>query len=441
MGGMKEENQINEDRIVKIAEGSLPSLDKAIEKLNRRADKIGCPHVSYTVHRSFTAPSPYHVKRLERQAFELSLPITQETIDALPKIKMNEVEILGEGPKIEGYKFIGTLDHYTLPGKVIVQSVPGETVPTQFFDSEAICNHCDKIRNRVETFIVESDDGEYLQVGRNCLKDFFGHDPMAIARFLTRVMKFCSDLEDEDKWGGRGQRSGDWMYLDSVKVLTNTAAVIRTYGWVPRSAASPEEGRTATADRVSYIMTPSWSRDALEAKQKFIATLKFDEAKDNEEALNAALWLTEQEDNPGNSYMHNLKLLADVDMVPIKMLGYWCSLVSTFQRAQERLERAKATLKLNEYYGTEGERIEVEVTCVGVRYIDGRYGPVTIHRMLTAEGHTLMWFANTGSKMDTGHRYLIRGRIKGHDEYKDWKQTKLTRVSVREELEAEKEAA
>lgn len=425
------ETATTEPQIYWIANSKIELLNKEIAKLNKRADKLGCPHIEVVIHGEREIHDPAIVAHKTEAKQRNLLP---GELELIPFIKQTSFEITGEGPKLEGYKFVGTLDHYTIPGKVIVNAVPGETVPAQFFDVEAICHHCNKIRRRVETFIFEKEeDGTYMQVGRTCLKDYFGHDPSAIARWLTRVINFVGSLED-DEWGyGGGGRYEH--YYDSIKVLSNTVAAIRSFGWVPRSASSEEN--SPTAGHVGYMLNkPSYAKE-VEAWNIFMARVKFDPEVDLKEAEDSLAWLKTQEGN--NEYMHNLKLLEGEKLIPSKMLGYWCSLVAAYQRDQDRLERAKKTLRINEYYGELKERAEVEVKCVGLNYIDSFYGTVCIHRMLSVEGHSIVWFANCDAKMKKGASYKVRATVKKHEEYKDWKQTHVNRLQVIDEIEKEEE--
>jgi hypothetical protein len=55
--------------------------------------------------------------------------------------------------------------------------------------------------------------------------------------------------------------------------------------------------------------------------------------------------------------------------------------------------------------------------------------------MLDNDGRTLTWFANTNPEMNVGEKYRIKGTVKKHDEYNEWKQTILTRVKVLEKIE------
>lgn len=434
-------NETPEIQLYEIAEANMERLTKEINKLNRRAAKIGCEPLEIVIHKTEKRPDPVQLSRLKQYKSERGEPISKIEIDDIPLIDINTVEIVGEGPKIEGYKFIGTLDHYTIQDKVIVNTVPGETVPPQFFEASAICNHCDKIRRRTETFVVENlEDGSYIQVGRNCLRDFFGHDPQAVARWLSRVLHFVASLEeDDDDWrtpGGRYEH-----YYNAMKVLTNVVAVIRTLGYVSRKAAQIDETKATTTGDVRWIMSRAIGKER-EAQKRFIASIDFRPEEDLAEAEAAVAWLKEQEGS--NEYMHNLKLLEDEKAVPSRMFGYWASLIPTYQRAMDRLELARIEREnsLNEHLGEVGQRLtDIRVRCKSVKAIAGHYGTVNIHRMKDEDGRTLVWFANTEAKMTRGHEYVIRATIKKHDEYEDWAQTHLNRVMVLEEIETEDEEA
>jgi len=424
-----------EDRTVQIVSSNLERLDKEIAKLNKRADKIDCPHVGYIIHETKMVRDPIEVRKAEEEA--KGQPIDSETLEAIPYIRVCIIEIVGNGPKVEGWKFVGTLDHYTIPGKVIVNTVPGEVVPERYFEHEASCDHCEKIRYRVETFVLEGIDeneGEYKLVGRSCLKDFFGHDPMYVARWLNRVWKFIETLEAKSRGWGGGRYT---TYYKSEEVLTTTAAIIRTFGWLAKSAAGYE--KIPTAGHVVYALNRP-SSPGLEDWRTFMSAVQFDEEKDLEEAQASVAWLKAKDAD--NEYIHNLKLLENERYIPSKMIGYWCSLVAAYQRENARLEyqkkeRAKLT---DEYVGTVGERIETTVECVGVKSIFGDYGVINIHRMIDEEGRTLVWFANANRKMEEGERYNVRVGIKKHDKFRDWKQTTVSRLHVVEHIQTEEAA-
>lgn len=405
-----------DQRVFTIPAFNMNKLQSKFEKLNKRATAIGCPPVELKVLREFTKPAPGYEQRAEI-----------EGADRVPQAKYFEVEVVGEGPKIEGWKFVGTLDHCTVPGSVIVKTVPGEAVPQQFYHNDAVCDHCNRIRRRVETFVLQHDDGHHTQVGRQCLKDFLGHDPKRIAAFLTRVFDLLDDAESEDGFGGGGGFA-DYMF-DSDEVLAVTAAVVNDRGWVPRS--TPDDRLFPTANLVKLVfMPPKMGTRERADHRRWVESLDLKNERWMDEAKDAREWLVEQE--PNNEYMHNLHAINKGELVSARMFGFWCSLIAAFRRSQERLETQKAerAKMLNEYVGNVKDRIELPITVVSIKHFNGPFGVVHLVRMLDEKNRTLVWFANTEVEMEIGKEYTIKGTVKKHEEYKNWKQTTLNRVKV-----------
>ena len=417
---------IPKDTVIhEIPEWNITRLRKEINKLNKRAEKIGADTIDMVDWGIKLVVHPNHRPLVEKG--ELSF-------EDAPKVRVHQIALEGEPPKMEGYRFIGTLDHITLPGKVVVKTVPGYSIPSQFYDADAMCDQCNKIRRRNDTFVLHhEEDDTYTQVGRNCLRDFFGHDPKQIANFLSALWRLVDSFEDEEKWFEGGSSGPRDYYFPHQRILETTSAMIRTYGWTPRSSACPDEGRVATADLVMRVMLPAFDKYSKEEQKNLIRDMKWDNEKDKADAEESVEWLKNQDTN--NEYLHNLNAIMEADAVPSRMFGFWCSLVAAYYRHQERLNLNKATQKLNEWVGKEKERREFKITVVSLRYFPGNYGTVTLHKMLDEDGRTLTWFANTDSGMEEQNTYIIKGTVKKHDEYKDWKQTILSRVMVIEKVE------
>lgn len=418
----------NVQDIYSIPAVNMERLIKEVNKLNKRADKLGFPHMSINVKEKYKVIHPKYVER-------------DDIKDELkPRIEMADITLEGSAPKIDGYEFIGTLDHYSIPGSVIVRAVPGQTVPKQFHDRSAVCDHCNKKRYRTETFVLHEESiDKYICVGRQCVRDFIGYDVSALARYLERYRKMFdsfSNYDDDRWWGGRIQLS-----YGKEDVLAATFGTIRVKGWKPKSACNFEEGDIPTSSWVSDIFNPPpfMGRDAEKARrahEEFVSEVMISRDEDLKKAELAIEWLDDQNDS--NEYMHNLKVIRDADAVPLNMFGFWCSLAAAYDRAMDQLEikKAEKQKQLNEWVGDIKQRMEFEVRVVSIKVIDGYYNPVRIHRMLDDEGRTLVWFANTNADMEKGSTYHIKGTVKKHDEYEGWKQTHLSRVAVLSAVES-----
>ena len=109
-------------------------------------------------------------------------------------------------------------------------------------------------------------------------------------------------------------------------------------------------------------------------------------------------------------------------------------------------ERAKANAEV-EYYGAVGDKFELTLTFDKSFGFEGAYGFTYIHLFHDDENHVFAWSSSNGNykveyaknvtwggieyvEYEVGHKYLIKGSIKDHREYRNVKQTVITRCKV-----------
>lgn len=109
-------------------------------------------------------------------------------------------------------------------------------------------------------------------------------------------------------------------------------------------------------------------------------------------------------------------------------------------------ERAKANAEV-EYYGAVGDKFELTLTFDKSFSFEGAYGFTYIHLFHDDEGHQFKWSSSNGTykveydktadfggieycEFEIGHKYLMKGTVKAHNEYKGVKQTVITRCKV-----------
>ena len=100
-----------------------------------------------------------------------------------------------------------------------------------------------------------------------------------------------------------------------------------------------------------------------------------------------------------------------------------------------------------EYYGVVGDKFELTLTFDKSFGFEGAYGFTYIHLFHDDENHVFAWSSSNGSykveyaknvtwggieyvEYEVGHKYLIKGSIKDHREYRNVKQTVITRCKV-----------
>ena len=392
------------------------AFNKAIEelaKINKRAEKLDLPSVSFAVISRYTKPEPKLPK-------DHLFYIPTDTVDR-PYV---ELEYSVEPVKIAGYTPIATLtwDH----SEAIAYVWPGQELPLEESQS-AECDHCKKIRNRNRTFVLQADNGEYVRVGSACVKDYIGHSP---ERILAQV-KFLSDLDAilTSTGGAGGRREKKVFELEFV--LTNVAAAIRNYGWLGVAKAE-EYGRDATAHIVYEWLYEREPRDGY-LKPKVTVT-----AVDVSVAVAAIEWAKVQ--IPNNNYIANIGTIAKDGYGTFKEFNMAVSMVAAHFRAiekeEDRIAREKAkedrddARLRSEYVGTVGEKVILSARLVLAKVVDSLYGATTLTKWETESGDIITWFASSNPEVEVGELYGIVGKVKDHRTYLDSKETLLTRCKI-----------
>lgn len=203
-----------------VPESRLEWLKAEIAKLAKRANKIGCIAPTMVVGDSTL------VQHADGGA---------ESVATF--VRHFAVTVTGQAPRINGWTFVATLDH--ADGEVVLRTHPsfeGQLPPRFRCADPRNCDHCRMARQRNETFVLRNDaTGEFQQIGRQCLRDFLGHEnPMSVAATAELLWDLCETAEASEHEAG-GNRAGN--YVDAVEFLSFVAAAIRKEGWTSRKAA------------------------------------------------------------------------------------------------------------------------------------------------------------------------------------------------------------
>lgn len=421
----------------KIPEQNLETLKDKLQKLNKKALKLQVTPITLTEGEKIFEPI-WASNKCPRHCFDSRFSKVTETTGRCASCKYEgkptfqvivPVTIEGEQPKIAGWEFAATLQH--TEGETIFRKVPGfeQTIPTVYRQADPKnCDHCHTLRQRNDTYIVFNGT-EFKQVGRNCLRDFLGHaNPHQLAEYaemLIILSEMMGDFEDPEFGGtGRGKRVFDLS--DFLKITTG---VIACDGWISNAYARKSEGTIeSTSSKVSVYYNPPIH--GTKARSQWESMIKPWEAAQNEElATKAAEWASNLEDSD-NEYLMNLRVVARIGYVEARTFGLAASMISAYKRTVEQeVERQRVKLTSN-HIGTIGKReVFSGLTLISVKYFDGMYGTTAMHRFVDGNGNIIVWWASGASTpFEEGKTYTVKATVKSHGDYKEVKQTIVTRV-------------
>ncbi len=306
--------------IYRIYEENVRGLLERLEKLNRRAVKLGAPAISW------------------RQTGE-----EFEEIEGEPGKKRRLVlfDVEGNPPKYNGWTFMAVLNH-TSEGNVL-RSVPGIDLPMQYRDRSAVCDHCQTNRLRRDTYIVRHDDGTWKQVGSTCLHDFLGHeDPSKLAALAELVIGAFEIFSGSRRSGGGGV-----FFIDLPSYLAFVAQeVIDSGKFVTRRIAN--ETQTVSTSTIAYNMMfpasgrrvePSEKAYALaEAARSFVLDKYAPHLADgvSPEQIKVSMLNYFGRHDQLSDFEHNLLVVARCEGVEPRQAGIAAYIVEAYRRAQPK---------------------------------------------------------------------------------------------------------
>lgn len=383
----------------KLADGSV-----AIDKLNRKATKLGLATFGVECRGFYTTPR-------------------YENGRVVATTRWNLFEVIGAAPRLAGWTFAGVLATDPAVEGHMVRMAPGFDMPAFARTANPFhCDHCKTSRRRSETFLVRHEDGTWQQVGRNCLHDFTGNDPKVVLSFFTMLADLRSSFSEES------YRDFAPRTVDLVTFTTAVRISMRLDGWCSRSK-SREIDRPATSDIAERMAFPTRGLYEQEEQRKF-----WEKKTDADVAFaRAALeWLPSLWDGHHESeitdYVWNLRAATSRGVVSSRTAGLAASVVRMYERAMELV--AQRQQAVNEYLGAEGETIRVQAKVTMVRWLDSDYGSKQLVKLQATTGQTATTFYSGSREFTVGEELVIAGRIKALKEYKGTKETVLTRVAA-----------
>ena len=391
---------LDEQTIFHIPAENMNRFEADCAKLSKKAVKLGCSEIKPFVFGH-----------------------TTQTLEDGLEHRVYEVLFTVEAPKVNGWTFVARLDHANETGNII-RMVPNTlaSLPAKYLDCAPNCDHCKQNRKRRDTFILRCDaTGEFKQVGSTCLLDFFGHDPIKMAR-MAELLGYAleSARSAEEYSGNHGIADLRWIRVD--RFCEYAAACIRQFGWVSGKAAFEDPSQISTRD-VAVRMYRHGAIKNINDEDKMLAV----------EALDWALSLREKDNK--SDYEHNILVIAEAQAMEWRSAGLAASIVGVYVRnRQKEIERkAREGKTESTYYGAIGDKLKgLKATLVGYSVnTQGAYGTTHIYKFVTTAGNVLTWFATSSASIQEGNKVVFTGgTVKAHQQYRNVSQTIVSRCKL-----------
>ncbi len=310
--------------------------------------------------------------------------------------------IEGEPVKFNGYKFLAVAE--VIEGQVVTRSIAGgtEVKPSQV--KVGFCAHCQTNRARKKLLFVENEEtGLVKQVGSSCVKDFLGWN------FTASALITEEDFEEE--YGG--YTGGGFSGIGTLSVATLAVKVVKEIGYI----------KEVTRDTVLGYFFGSYSQRS-DLEKTYGKSFTEAEYAEGQALINFA-----QNFAGDSSYAENLRAIAQLQFQRYETIGILISAIRAKERLAEQ-EVAQQTAKVykSEQIAPTGERVELAVKVLASNTFETQFGSTTLWTFESGE-FKVKWFDSGYSfNAEIGDELIIKGTVKGSDEYKGTFATTLTRV-------------
>ena len=334
--------------------------------------------------------------------------------------KTNEkrISVSVEGAyKVSGYEFVASLEWDDTEKQNLIKKASEEVYVPAIYRTRTECDHCHTDRNRKKTVLLRNtESSEYVQVGKQCVKDYLGRDVESYARYLSIWQTMDEYFDSLNKIGG-----GRLARVYSVnEILEQTVEFVREMGYISKNL-SYERCCDSTSSMV-------W--DAInECRNPKTGELYYEKRKVTEEGKARVAQVKEfieNYDDTDNDYAHNLKVLLRHNVVEAEHLGLVASAVGFVIHEEHKNDERKNKPK-SEWIGEVKERIEFTSTPKCVTSFDTDFGTVRIYKMMVGND-IIVW--KTSKWLDDSQEVTIKATVKEHSEYRGEKQTEITRGKV-----------
>ena len=344
-----------------------------------------------------------------------------EQINGILKVELINSTIMGNTYKVTAninlqipdYKLVA-VNRLNIDKYIYSQINSTVTVPDDI-KTLYTCQHCNTNRKRKTYYIFKNEiENNFKVVGSSCCKLHFGID---IENILNKYSKVLTTLD---------------CYVDNT-IKDNIRS---TVGTVERIVAYDLYNDT------KYKSYQSYKEDLFECVTLFNNSYKYDEiveyynnnAKEiHSKAIDTMQYILDMENN--NEYINNLKDLFSSQIMDKKFIKYVLYSTKLVQIDKDKKKKKETKKPINSnYVGSIGDKIkDVELTVINAIWFDGRY-PATMYILKDKQDNIYKW-VSSGYKVnlikDTSI-VLKSATIKNHEEYKETKQTVLTRCKFKD---------
>lgn len=400
---------VGEPAVYDFLESQLEYAKAAIEKANRKLEKAGLSErFTYTAETYMAAKSGKNSNGLlePRVTFSLNTPSIQ----------------------YQGYTFLAAVEN--ADAGFVVKQATGINLGG-YSPDELKCDACGRAMKRQKTYLVEDSDGNMLQVGSGCVKNYFGVQPEGLWALTFDPIE---REQDSDRWSFAANSSAQAAPTETV--MAYALAVSNGGEKFVSGATASNYGGTSTVDTVKSVFNTTDAAWAAEVEEKAKTYIANGEAKRILEKL--------KKSNTNTDYGRNMATISSGEYTRWNHMAILVSGLSEIGR--EKREAAKEAEKKEWGDATPGFAAPIKDSFAGkeLRVRDvyhhtetdpysyrGNEIEKTRVTFRDENNHEIVWWASKRIDVDKGDTVKVKsGSVKDHKNYRGVDQTLLTRIKL-----------
>ena len=426
-----------ENKIIRIHKDNLSIFNEKLADLNKKFAKKGLPLINCSMEKT----EMYHVNEWSKEKTPYTLYVATLSSD------FNNTNLSGVDVEFEGVVSL-------VEGNENDKIFTFKNINYSNLLANCSCDKCHKKigRNKYLVFSkvgkeVETRD-DLVVLGTSCAKDYF---PFSVESYFGYLESAFEELGSYDEFNGSfGGCSSHYHTLSEIYYATLACTDnLKCYekegvtksnvlGWLNNLKIDKctyyRDAYPMPSNPIPFEDVISWIKDMYDtdefvsdfhtnARSVFFKTLD-DGTREMRNEIN--------EKYMGIAVYAFLSVKQNHDKMVAKKI------------AEEECAKANAEV---EYYGAVGDKFELTLTFDKSFCFEGAYGFTYIHLFHDDEGHQFKWSSSNGTykveydktadfggieycEFEIGHKYLMKGTVKAHNEYKGVKQTVITRCKV-----------
>lgn len=419
-----------ENIVIRIHEDNLSIFNEKLKELNKFAKK-NLPLINCSMERK----EMYRVDEWTKQKFPYTLYVATLSSD------FNQTNLSGVDVEFEGVV------------SLIEQSENDKIYTFKNINYSSLLENCkcDKCGKKISRnkYLVFSKVGKEVEtrddlvvLGTSCAKEYF---PFSIESYFGYLESAFEELGSYDEFDGSfGGRASHYHTLSAVYTATLACTQnLKVYekegvtksnvlGWLNDLKMDKctyyRDAYPMPSNPIPFEDVVSWVRDMLD---------KSTEELRSDFEINACSVFFKTLDDGTREVRHEIH----EKYMGIAVYAFFSAKQNHDKMVAKKIAEEKRAV---EYYGAVGDKFEKEMTFEKMFGFETMYGYQYILLFRDEENHVFKWSSSRGTyqcwcktngkdgflEYEVGKKYILKGTIKAHEEYKGCKQTVITRCKI-----------